>query len=63
MTDNDYVIHIYGLNNGDVKMTFSFNPVYYETGNTELEELIGIAKELQKTLKKLREVNFSVKQE
>ena len=63
MVNNDYVIQICGLDNGDVKMTFSFNPAYHETGNTELEELIGIAKELQKTLKKLRKVNFSVTQE
>lgn len=55
-----YTIRIEGAKDGNVEMSLSFFPSYCEKiSNTELNEVISIAKELQKTLKKLREVNSS----
>ncbi len=59
-----YSIHIEGKRDGNVEMSLGFFPSYCEkVSNTEFDEVISIAKELQKTLKKLREVNSSQGQE
>ena len=58
MSDSLYLIQIQGFDKGEVRLTFSFNPVYHDTSKAELEEIIGIAKELQRALQKIDEAKF-----